>query len=86
MVTDPEFYNKVSSLNYCPLSYARWCVISQDEKSKCQTMLMAFEAKDLRPRLDCILGSSTDNCMSMIASGDADLMNLDPGDVYVAGR
>ncbi|XP_021352485.1 melanotransferrin-like isoform X1 [Mizuhopecten yessoensis] len=83
---DPEFYRKVSSLNYCPLNWARWCVISKDEKSKCQTMLMAFEAKDLRPRLDCILGSSTDNCMSMIANGDADLMNLDPGDVYTAGR
>ena len=84
--TDTEFYNKVDALNYCPLKNARWCVISKDEKAKCEMMLVAFNAKDLRPSLDCILGTSTEACMAMIQGGDADMMNLDPGDIYIAGR
>lgn len=47
---------------------------------------MAFAAKDLRPQLDCVLGKSTDHCMQLISDGDADMMTLDAGDVYLAGE
>lgn len=76
----------INSLNYCPLKYARWCVISGAEKNKCEMMMMAFKARDLQPTLDCVLGSNVQNCMKMIQDGDADMMALDAGDVYLAGR
>ncbi|KAJ8317042.1 hypothetical protein KUTeg_004946 [Tegillarca granosa] len=83
---DEAFNDMVNSLNYCPLKYARWCVISGAEKNKCEMMMMAFKARDLQPTLDCVLGANVQNCMKMIQDGDADLMALDAGDVYLAGR
>ena len=76
----------LKKMNLCPLAVARWCVISMPEKLKCEMMIMAFKAKDLRPELDCLLGKDTKTCMDMIANGDADLMNLDAADVYLAGK
>ncbi|VDI36666.1 melanotransferrin-like [Mytilus edulis] len=83
---DAKFYDNVEKLNQCPLNYAKWCVISGGEKSKCENMMMAFGAKDLKPKLDCVLGKSADHCMQLIADGDADMMTLDSGDVYLAGE
>ncbi|GFS16683.1 melanotransferrin-like [Elysia marginata] len=74
-------------MSQCPSNVVRWwCVISLAEKLKCEDMIMAFKAKDLRPEMDCLYGGNTSNCMEMIWRGDADLMNLDAGDVYIAGR
>lgn len=73
-------------MNHCPSDAIRWCVISEAEKLKCESMLLAFKAKDLKPGLDCLYGYNTTTCMEMIRQGDADLINLDAGDVYVAGR
>lgn len=61
-------------------------MISKQEKKKCEKMMMAFNAKDLRPSLDCIKGKGTDDCMKLISKGDADMVMLDPGDVYLAGK
>lgn len=83
---DDDFHMKLEELNYCPVPMARWCVISPAEQKKCEDMIMAFKAKDLKPELDCLLGGSTRECMELIVSGDADLMNVDAGDVYLAGR
>ncbi|XP_046549141.1 LOW QUALITY PROTEIN: melanotransferrin-like [Haliotis rubra] len=82
----PEFNDVLNKMQRCPLDIARWCVISIAEKIKCESMIMAFKAKDLKPEIDCLLGTNTTQCMDMIAKGDADLMNLDAGDIYIAGR
>ena len=76
----------MDNLNACPLSSAKFCIISKQEKQKCETMMAAFEAKDLRPSIDCIKGTGTDDCMNKISRGDADLMVLDAGDIYLGGR
>ena len=47
---------------------------------------MAFAAKGLKPDLNCILGTSTRDCMDKIRNGDADLITVDAADLYVAGR
>ena len=73
-------------MNHCPSDAIRWCVISEAEKLKCESMLLAFKAKDLKPELDCLYGRNTTTCMEMIRQGDADLINLDAADVYIAGR
>lgn len=83
---DADFYANLDKLNQCPLNYAKWCVISVGEKEKCESMMMAFGAKDLRPQLDCVLGKSADHCMQLISDGDADMMTLDAGDIYLAGE
>jgi melanoma-associated antigen p97 len=70
----------------CPVQQARWCVISRHEMAKCENMIMAFDAKGLKPDLNCVLGLSVRDCMDKIAFGDADLITLDAADVYVAGK
>lgn len=86
LFSDTKFYDNLDKMNQCPLNYAKWCVISAGEKEKCEKMMMAFGAKDLKPQLDCVLGKSTDHCMQLIRDGDADLMTLDAGDVYLGGE
>lgn len=49
-------------------------------------MLMALRAKNIKPDLDCILAENAIGCMKLIASGDADIVNLDAGDIYTAGK
>jgi melanoma-associated antigen p97 len=80
-----EFREKLLILNTCPIAMARWCVISRQEMTKCENMIMAFSAKNLKPALNCILGESTRHCMEMIEAGDADMITLDAADIYVAG-
>ncbi|KAL8576233.1 hypothetical protein ACOMHN_006156 [Nucella lapillus] len=81
-----DFDKVLENMNHCPSDAVRWCVISDAEKLKCESMLLAFKAKDLKPELDCLFGGNTTNCMDMIQQGDADLINLDAGDIYMAGR
>lgn len=73
-------------MNRCPSDTVRWCVTSLAEKLKCEDMIMAFKAKELKPEMDCLYGGNSTNCMEMIWRGDADLINLDAGDIYIAGR
>ncbi|XP_064601903.1 melanotransferrin-like [Liolophura sinensis] len=83
---DTEFRGMLNDLNRCPVRIVRWCVLSEEEKEKCEDMLMAFRAKDLEPDLDCVLGGGTEDCVRMIRYGDADMMTLDAGDLYHAGK
>uniref|UniRef100_A0A0B7BCZ5 Transferrin-like domain-containing protein n=1 Tax=Arion vulgaris TaxID=1028688 RepID=A0A0B7BCZ5_9EUPU len=81
-----DFMPLLNQMNSCPSSTIRWCLTSLAEKLKCEDMIMAFKAKELRPEMDCLYGGNTTNCMEMIYRGDADLINLDAGDIYIAGR
>lgn len=81
-----NFNNMVTEMNRCPSEVIRWCVTSMAEKLKCEDMIMAFKAKELQPEMDCLYGGNSTNCMEMIWRGDADLINLDAGDIYIAGR
>ncbi|XP_059175482.1 melanotransferrin-like isoform X2 [Physella acuta] len=81
-----KFSSYLNEMNRCPSEVIRWCVVSMAEKLKCEDMIMAFKAKELQPEMDCLYGGNTSNCMEMIWRGDADLINLDAGDIYIAGR
>ena len=85
-MSGPEVHEKLRTLNKCPLQQARWCIISDYEMAKCENMIMAFAAKNLKPDLNCIRGESVQDCMYKIKFGDADLITLDAADVYSAGR
>jgi len=84
--TGPDVHRRLRTLNKCPLQRARWCVISDYEMMKCENMIMAFAAKNLKPDLNCIRGSSVEDCMYKIKYGDADLITLYAADVYFAGK
>ncbi|XP_006817607.1 otolith matrix protein 1-like [Saccoglossus kowalevskii] len=64
----------------------KWCVISRDEKTKCEDMSAAFKEKAILPKVECIRRYNTLDCMHTIFDGRADLINLDAGDAYVAGK
>ncbi|KAH9500928.1 hypothetical protein Btru_069227 [Bulinus truncatus] len=81
-----DFLDMLTEMNQCPSETIRWCVLTIAEKLKCEDMIMAFKAKELQPEMDCLYGGNTTMCMEMIWRGDADLINLDAGDVYIAGR
>ncbi|XP_067937048.1 transferrin 2-like [Watersipora subatra] len=80
------FQQKIDSLQTCSLASVRFCVVSEYEMRKCENMLLALKSKNLRPEMDCILDNSTQNCMRKIQEGDADIIALDAGDVYEAGK
>ncbi|XP_055863595.1 melanotransferrin-like isoform X1 [Biomphalaria glabrata] len=81
-----DFNDMLTEMNNCPSDVIRWCLISMAEKLKCEDMIMAFKAKELQPEMDCLYGGNTTACLEMIWRGDADLISLDAGDVYIAGR
>ncbi|KAJ8034044.1 Melanotransferrin [Holothuria leucospilota] len=65
---------------------ARWCTISSKEAEKCTRMSIILATEELSPTIQCINEDSTEVCMSSIASGRADLMTLDGGDVFTGGK
>ncbi|CAD5117088.1 DgyrCDS5901 [Dimorphilus gyrociliatus] len=81
-----DYRNILLRLNDCPVKQTRWCVISPFEMKKCESMIMALSAKNLKPDFNCILGENGRDCMAKLRDGDADLMSLDPADIYVGGK
>lgn len=72
-------------LRWCSVPAAVLCVTSDKEFSKCLAMSKAFHAAGLKPELNCKLAQSTLSCMQLIKSRDADLVVLDPAEIYLAG-
>lgn len=81
-----DLKSRLNVLNSCPINQANWCVISSHEMMKCEKMIMAFSAKNLKPDLNCIKGTGIHDCIKKIQLGDADLITLDAADVYIAGK
>ena len=86
LFSDDSFRAALNNLNVCPVKVARLCVISNAEQDKCMQMSEVFRGKDIKPDLDCILGTSAQECMKLVAAGNAHLVVLDAGDVYIGGR
>ncbi|GBN50762.1 Melanotransferrin, partial [Araneus ventricosus] len=62
------------------------CVTSPEEKSKCEDYSKAVEAKGLWPDIDCVMSASKAACMVTVQEDNAQLLVLDGGDVYKAGK
>ncbi|XP_014663628.1 PREDICTED: melanotransferrin-like [Priapulus caudatus] len=75
----------IDGLRSCPVAVMRWCVLSADEREKCDNMKRAFEAKLLRPELICVSAQSQVECMRFVRDGVADMVSLDGGEAYEAG-
>uniref|UniRef100_A0A673UEL4 Transferrin n=1 Tax=Suricata suricatta TaxID=37032 RepID=A0A673UEL4_SURSU len=59
----------------------KWCAISHHERAKCDTWSVSSDGK-----IECESAESTEDCIAMIAKGEADAMSLDGGFIYIAGQ
>lgn len=64
----------------------RWCTISDEEQSKCNDFKEVLQKIDNTSSPGCIQAENAVTCMAKIKKGEADLITLDGGDIYKAGK
>ena len=64
----------------------RWCTTSDQEQSKCDDFKAVLMKIDNTTRPGCVKAENAVECMKKIEKGEADLITLDGGDVYKAGK
>ena len=64
----------------------RWCTTSTEEQKKCIDFKAELSKIDNTSEPGCVQAKSAVECMNEIADGKADLITLDGGDVYKAGK
>ena len=64
----------------------RWCTISNEEQSKCNDFKVVLEKIDNTSVPECVQAENAVTCMEKIKNGSADLITLDGGDIYKAGK
>nr|CAD7416752.1 unnamed protein product [Timema poppensis] len=62
----------------------RFCVVSDVEKAKCQSLKVSAFSRDIRPAFDCVQEQSIEDCLKTIRDGGADVITLDGGEVHTA--
>ncbi|KAG8174344.1 hypothetical protein JTE90_015522 [Oedothorax gibbosus] len=71
----------------CQEDTAAFCVTSDEEMAKCHDLSKAAYVRGLRPEIRCRKAASKAACMvSVEVEGSSDMVVLDGGDVYKAGR
>lgn len=66
----------------------RWCTISDKEQAKCDDFKYFLNQLGNDPNVtaSCVQGGSAIDCMKKIKNGEADLITLDGGEIYRAGK
>ena len=64
----------------------RWCTTSDEEQSKCHNFTEVLKKIDSTTEPGCVKAENAVECMKKISGGGADLITLDGGDVYKAGK
>ncbi|XP_045455298.1 melanotransferrin [Melitaea cinxia] len=86
ILNDNNYKNKVEGEDF-----VTWCTTSKAEQSKCELLARAsqldkaFYGQDYI-EIRCKRAFDTEECMSWVDRGEASLLALDAGEVYVAGR
>nr|CAB3263754.1 serotransferrin-1 [Phallusia mammillata] len=66
-------------------SRIRWCVVSTEEKTKCELIGSRITAMDSDVTVVCLLAENVDACALLISRGSADVTTMDGGELYNAG-
>ncbi|KAJ8032847.1 Melanotransferrin [Holothuria leucospilota] len=80
------FGESFEGLHKCPDNTLRICTISEQEQQKCREMRDVFLEAGLTPEISCFPTTSHADCIDSIAAGFADIVTLDGGDIYRAGK
>uniref|UniRef100_H2YUB7 Transferrin-like domain-containing protein n=1 Tax=Ciona savignyi TaxID=51511 RepID=H2YUB7_CIOSA len=56
-----------------------WCVVSNDEMTKCNQMSAAFQSIGVSVLVQCVSGKSMDGCVRMVKDNTADAFTVDGG-------
>lgn len=64
----------------------RWCTISAEEQRKCNDFKEVLKKIDNTSVPECVQTENAVKCMNKIKKGEADLITLDGGDIYKAGK
>lgn len=75
---DKANYTDVIERDYGPpIKTVRFCVTSEDELKKCRLLTQAAFSRNVRPRFDCVIEKSIDDCLKTIRDNGADIITLD---------
>ncbi|XP_046386336.1 transferrin [Ischnura elegans] len=66
-----------------PLKFCTWSEIGH---AKCESLKLAAFPREIRPRLECVMKHSSDECMAAISKGEADVVTLDGGEIHTAQK
>ena len=64
----------------------RWCTTSDAEQNKCNEFKEVLKKIDNDTTPGCVQATTAVECMNKIDKGQADLITLDGGDIYKAGK
>lgn len=66
----------------CPEKPVRMCVDSRMGRDKCLALQQVLKSRRIRPALECIVPTPPDDCLAMVAAGNADITAVDGGDTF----
>lgn len=70
----------------CEKKSVKLCLSSGIEDMKCKALSRVAYSRGLRPTIDCFYANSHSACLFAVESGQADIVTLDAGDVYLASK
>nr|MBO0619120.1 PhnD/SsuA/transferrin family substrate-binding protein [Acinetobacter baumannii] len=74
------------SLGECRPTTVRFCTTSEQGINKCNDLGKVVLSRRMDTSIGCILESTTADCITAVKEGRADIITLDGGDVYRAGK
>ncbi|KAG1677416.1 Transferrin [Nymphon striatum] len=70
----------------CEKKSLKLCISSEIEDTKCKALSRIAYSRGLRPAIECFYANSHSACFFAVEDGQADIVTLDAGDVYVASK
>lgn len=68
--------NIVEAEEMCPEKPVRLCTIQADELSKCTDLQAVLKLRGVSPPLQCVMGTTLNDCLNLITRNKADIMTL----------
>ncbi|XP_027003078.1 melanotransferrin [Tachysurus fulvidraco] len=70
----------------CSQTSIRWCTISEQELSKCNSMSTAFKSVSIRPLMNCVRANSVTDCAEKLMANEVDAFSTSAKDIYEIGK